>query len=173
MTGAIASRSHGGAAPRTQFADAFTQVELTHIEKRLDNWIRFGHKVREQVLDRRRRVFFYRAGSVFAFVRWASNDFGTITSRVDIVRAVAPGEPFQTLPFVHPGGEILLRIEGWPKVERVLQHIDAIEAIGIDATEVSPDHWRHVHNRLTVGHEPRAYTVDQHQAFLLRRRAEP
>ncbi|WP_316224431.1 MULTISPECIES: DUF2840 domain-containing protein [unclassified Bradyrhizobium] len=173
MTGATASRFHGGTTPRTQSADAFTQVELTHIEKRLENWIRFGHKVREQVLDRRRRVFSYRPGSVFAFVRWASNDFGTITSRVDIVRAVAPGEPFQTLPFVRPGGEILLRIEGWSKVERVLQHIDAVEAIGIDATEASPDHWRHVHNRLTVGHEPRAYTVDQHQAFLLRRRAEP
>ena len=173
MTGATASRSHVGIAPRTQSADAFTQVELTHIEKRLENWIRFGHKVREQVLDRRRRVFFYRPGSVFAFVRWASNDFGTITSRIDIVRAVALGEPCQTLPFVRPGGEILLRIEGWPKVERVLQHIDAIEAIGVDPTEASPDHWRHVHNRLTVGHEPRAYTVDQHRAFLLRRRAEP
>ncbi|CAI9404982.1 hypothetical protein ANOBCDAF_01141 [Pleomorphomonas sp. T1.2MG-36] len=173
MTGATASRSHVGIAPHTQSADAFTQVELTHIEKRLENWIRFGHKVREQVLDRRRRVFFFRPCSLFAFVRWASNDFGTITSRIDIVRAVAPGEPYQTLPFVRPGGEILLRIEGWPKVERVLQHIDAIDAIGIDATEVSPNHWRHVHNRLTVGHEPRAYTVDQHQAFLLRRRAEP
>ncbi|BEV47117.1 DUF2840 domain-containing protein [Afipia carboxidovorans] len=173
MTGATASRSHVGIAPRTQSADAFTQVELTHIEKRLENWIRFGDKVREHVLDRRRRVFFYRPGSVFAFVRWASNDFGTITSRIDIVRAVVPGEPFQTLPFVRPGGEILLRIEGWPKVERVLQHIDVIEAIGIDATEVSPDHWRHAHNRLTVGHEPRAYTVDRHQAFLLRQRAEP
>lgn len=173
MTDATALRFHGGAAPRTHSDDAFTQVELTHIEKRLENWIRFGHKVREQVLDRRRRVFSYRPGSVFAFVRWASNDFGTITSRIDIVRAVVPCEPFQTLPFVRPGGEILLRIEGWPKVERVLQHIDAIEAIGIDATEVSPDHWRHVHNRLTVGQEPRAYTVDQHQAFLLRRRAEP
>ncbi|MDJ0447381.1 DUF2840 domain-containing protein [Methylocystis sp. JR02] len=173
MTGATVSRSVGGAAPGTQSADAFTQVELTHIEKRLENWIRFGREVREHVLDRRRRVFFYQPGSVFAFVRWASNDFGTITSRIDIVRAVAPGEPYQTLPFVRPGGEILLRIEGWPKVESVLQHIDAIEAIGIDATEVSPEHWRHVHNRLTVGHEPRAYTVDQHQAFLLCQRAEP
>lgn len=173
MTDATASRSHGGAAPRTQSADAFTQVELTHIEKRIENWIRFGHKARERVIDCSRRVFFYRPGSVFAFVRWASNDFGTITSRLDIVRAVTPGEPYQTLPFVRPGGEILLRIESWPKVERILRHIDAIEAIGIDPTEVSSDHWRHVHNRSTVGHESRAYTADQHQAFLLRRRAEP
>lgn len=173
MTNAAAPRMRGGPMPRAQSADSLTRVELTHIEKRIENWIRFGREARERVLDRSRRVFFYRPGSVFAFVRWASNDFGTITSRIDIVRAMTPDEPYQTLSFVRPGGDILLKIEGWPKVERVLWHIDAIEAIGIDATTVSPDHWRHVHNRLTVGHEPRGYTAEQHQAFLLRRRAEP
>jgi hypothetical protein len=55
----------------------------------------------------------------------------------------------------------------------VLQAIDIIERLGIDPEAVSPDHWRHVHNRLTAGHEPRAYTLDHHHAFLLRRRAEP
>ena len=104
-------------------------------------------------------------------MRWAGNDFGTIISRIDIVRAVEPGEPHQTLPFVRPGGEILLKIEGWPKVEDVLRHVDAIEAIGIDADTVSPDHWRHVHNQMAVGQQPRAYTPEQHRAFLLRRRA--
>ena len=74
-----------------------------------------------------------RRSSVFAFVRWASNDFGTIVSRIDIVRAIDRGESYQTLPFVRPGGDILLRISGWPKVERVLQAIDAVEALGIDA----------------------------------------
>ncbi len=110
---------------------------------------------------------------MFAFVRWASNDHGTILSRIDIVRAITPGEHFSTLPFVRPGGDILLKMEGWPKVERVLQIVDAIEATGIDPAEVSPHHWRHVHNRLTAGQEPRRYTVEQHRAILLRRRVEP
>ncbi len=95
----------------------------------------------------------------------------TPAPRIDIVRAVEPGEPHQTLPFVRPGGEILLKIEGWPKVEDVLRHVDAIEAIGIHADAVSPEHWRHVHNHMAVGHQPRAYTAEQHRAFLLRRRA--
>ena len=90
-----------------------------------------------------------------------------------IVRAVAPGEAYQTLPFVRPGGEILLKIEGWPKVEDVLRHVDAIEAIGIDADAVSPDHWRHVHNRMAAAQRPRAYTLEQHRAFLLRRKVQP
>ncbi|USI71535.1 DUF2840 domain-containing protein [Sphingomonas morindae] len=149
--------------------DGLTQVELTFVEKRIENWIRFGAVAADRILDRRRRVVSFRPGSVFGFVRWAANDYGTIISRIDIVQAVEPGTAFQTLPFVRPGGTILLKIEGWPKVERVLQHIDAIEAIHIDPVDVAPDYWRHVHSRIGVGYEPRPYTAEQHRAFLLRR----
>lgn len=124
------------------------------------------------MVDRRRRVLSFQAGSIFAFVRWAANDYGTIISRIDIVRAVKPGEAYQTLPFVRPGGDILLKIEGWPKVQQVLRHIDAVEALDIDPCEVAPDHWRHLHNRLSAGHEPRAYTMERHQAWLKRRECE-
>ncbi|SMH43376.1 DUF2840 domain-containing protein [Azospirillum agricola] len=150
-----------------------TEVELTWIEQRIEHWIRFGHDVEERIIDRRRRVLSFPPDSVFAFVRWASNDHGTVFSHIAILRAVAPGQPYQTMPAVRPGGEILLAIGGWPKVERVLQAIDAIDAFGIDPAAVSPDHWQHVHNRLTAGQEPRGYTPGQHRAFLLRRRATP
>ena len=151
---------------------ALTHVELTFKEKKIEHWIRFGTPDVEHKLDRLRRRISFRPGRIFSFVRWASNDFGTIISRIDIVRPVAPGAPYQTLPFVRPGGEILLKIDGWPKVERVLLAIDAIEALGIEPTKVSPEHWRHIHNRLTAGFEPRTYTIEQHQAYLKRRRAE-
>ena len=150
-----------------------THVELTWLEKRIEHRIRFGAIAAEKVLDRRRRIVSFAPDSIFAFVRWASNDFGTIISRIDIVRAVAPGEAFSTLPFVRPGGEILLRITGWPKVECVLQMIDAVEALGIDAADAAPDYWRHVHNRLSIGETPRAYTRTRHQAWLHRRRIAP
>ncbi|GAA4219005.1 DUF2840 domain-containing protein [Sphingomonas endophytica] len=152
--------------------DSLTHVELTHIEKRLENWIRFGRHVGERIVDRRRRVFSFRPGSVFAFVRWAANDYGTVASRIDIVRAVDPGEPYQTLPFVRPGGDILLRVEGWPKVERVLRHIDTVDAAGVDPCDAAPDHWRHVHNRIATGEEPRGYTAERHRAWLKRREIE-
>ena len=47
--------------------------------------IRFGRVAHETILDRNRRVVSFIPGSTFAFVRWASNDFGTIISRIDIV----------------------------------------------------------------------------------------
>ncbi len=156
-------------APRPDGAPLLTRVELTWLEGRIEHWIRFGRDCSETVLDRRRRILSFPPGCVFAFVRWASNDFGTIISRIDVVRAVAHGEAYQTLPFVRPGGDILLRVTGWPKVERVLKAIDAVEAMHVDPVDVAPDHWRHVHNRLLAGYEPRPYSRDQHRAWLLRR----
>ena len=117
--------------------DTLTHVELIWLEKQIEHWIRFGRDVAEQILDRRRRILSFAPGSIFAFVRWAANDFGTVVSRIDILRAVAPGEAYSTLPFVRPGGEILLRISGWPKVERVLQAIDAVEQLGIDPADAA------------------------------------
>ncbi|TIP00301.1 MAG: DUF2840 domain-containing protein [Mesorhizobium sp.] len=156
--------------PSTRRGD-LTTVELTWIEKRIEHRIRFGRPADQMIIDKRRRVVAFAPGSVFAFVRWAANDFGTIVSRIDIVRAVFPGEPHQTLPYIRPGGEILLKIAGWDKVERVLQLVDAVEAIGLDPVETAPDYWRQTHNRLVAGGTPRAYSLEQHRAFLLRKRA--
>ncbi|HEY8065829.1 MAG TPA: DUF2840 domain-containing protein [Methylosinus sp.] len=159
--------------PPSRGATPLTHVELTWIEKKIEFRIRFGHRATDEILDRRRRIASFAPGSIFCFVRWASNDFGTVISRMDIVRAVGAGERYQTLPFVRPGGEILLRVDAWPRVERALQAIDAIEAIGVDPADASPDYWRHLHNRLAVGDEPRAYTREQHDAWLKRRSVAP
>ena len=147
-----------------------TLVELLWLKKRIENWIRFGRIAEEHVLDRQRRIVSFAPDSVFAFVRWASNDYGTVVSRIDILRAVRPGERYLTVPYVRPGGESLVRLSGWPKVEKVLQAIDAIEALEIDPADVAPEHWRHIHNRLSVGEQPRPYTRSRHQAWLHRRK---
>lgn len=149
--------------------NAFTEVELIWLEKRIEHWLRFGHSASEKIIDRSRRIFSFRPNAILAYVRWVSNDFGTIVSRIDILRTVKPGETYTTLPFVRPGGEILLHISSWPKVEQVLQVIDAIEKIGIDPVHVAPDYWRHVHNRFTAGDTPRPYSREQHLSWLQRR----
>jgi hypothetical protein len=146
-----------------------TEIELIWIEKRLEHWIRFGRIAGERIVSRKTRILAFRPDALIAFVRWSANDYGTIHSRIDILRAVRPGEAYTTVPFVRPGGELLLSIEGWPKVRWALELIDAIEAVGLDPCEVSPDHWRHAHNRLSAGEPVRAYTPERHRAWLRRK----
>lgn len=151
----------------------FTTVELLWIEKRIENRIRFGRPAAEKIIDRHKRVLSFTPGSIFGFVRWTANDHGTIISKIDILRTVKTGERYSTVPWVKPGGEILLRLSGWPKVERVLQLIDIVEALGIQPADAAPDYWQHIHNRLSVNENPRPYTATRHQAWLRRRRIAP
>jgi hypothetical protein len=148
-----------------------TLVELTWREKRIEHRIRFGRIVDEQRLDHHRRIVSFAPG-IFAFVRWAANEYGTIISRIDIVRSVER-RALSDAAFVRPGGEILLRITGWPKVQRVLAAIDAIEALGIDPADVAPEHWRHLNHRIAVNEPFRVYSHEQHRAWLLRREVSP
>jgi len=159
-------------APPAPPRDAFTEVELTWIEGRHEQWIRFGRVAAERILSRRTRLVCFRPGAVFAFVRWTSNDFGTIHSNIAIAMAVAPGEPHSTLPFVRPGAEILARIDGWPKVQKALEAIDGIEAAGIEACDAAPDHWRHIGSRIAAGLPFRPYSTERHTAWLRRRAVE-
>lgn len=149
-----------------------TEVEMTWIAGRTEQWIRFGRVAAERIVSRRTRIVMFRPGALFAFVRWTSNDFGTIHSSVAIAAAAGLGEPYATLPFVRPGAEILARIDGWPKVQKVLEAIDAVEAVGIDACDAAPDHWRHVGGRIAAGLPFRPYSLDRHTAWLRRRAIE-
>ena len=172
MTG-VRSGPRGEPVRTAAFSSANTEVVLIWIEKRLEHWIRFGRVAAERIVSRKTRVFSFRPDAVFAYIRWTANDYGTVHSRIDILRAIRPGEAYTTVPFVRPGGELLLSLSGWPKVRAVLNAIDAIEAASVDPCDVAPEHWRHVHNRLSAGEPARSYTPERHQAWLKRKALEP
>lgn len=174
----MASAAPIAAAPAPIAAPSPAKPMLTHVEVHWhegarEDWFKFGKPVASRIVDRNVRSESYAAGQVFALVRWAANEHGTIRSSLDIVRAVERGEAYTTLAQVDPGGDILLSVSGWPKVAQVFRLIDAIEATGIDPCDVAPDHWRHVHNRLTIAAKPRTYTPERHAAWLARQRVLP
>lgn len=145
-----------------------TQVDLEWRRDRLETWLRFGTPVEEILHDRRRRTLVFAPGAVLARVRWAGGDYGTTASELEVLRTVGRGQPFVTRPGVCPGGELLLLLVGWTRVRRGLAAIDQIEASGFDPAAIAPDHWRHVHNRLTTGLAPRPYERRRHRAWRLR-----
>src|SRR3981081_347 len=77
-----------------------TTVELLWLEKRIENRGRFGCAVSESILDRNLRILSVYPWSIFAFGRCTSNDFGTVLSRIDILRAAIPGQSYSTLPWI-------------------------------------------------------------------------
>lgn len=169
-----ASQPHDSCDQHTELnGQPLTEVELMWDEGCIERWIRFGNPLDNRIVDAQRRVLTFPAGSIFAFVRWQANDFGTVLSRIDILRALPTNQACTRIGFVRPGGEILLRQSSWSKVERVLQLIDAIERSGFDPAEICPDHWRHSHNRLSANQEPRPYTPERHALWLKRRELSP
>lgn len=164
----VSSRDTERASP-----PVLTQVELMWDEDKIERWIAFGRPVDDRIIDRQRRVLFFAPASVFAFVRWQSNAYGTVLSRIDILRAREPHEAMTSIGYLRPGGEILLRMTGWPKVQRVLQAIATIEQAGFDPADICPDHWRHMHNRLSANQEPRDYTQERHAVWLARKALLP
>ena len=157
------------AAPASAAKSRVTYVELVWVERRIERWIRFGRTAEERIVDRRTRFVGFAAGQVFAFVRWTANAHrATALSRLDILRAADRGERYATVSGVLPGGDPLLRLSGWPVVERALQLVDAVEALDLNPADVAPDYWRHVHNRLSGGETPRVYTRERHAAWLQR-----
>lgn len=149
---------------------SLTRVSLVFLAGRIERWVRFGNIAGEEVHDRRRRVVMFGPGEVFAFVRWRAEAYGTVDSRIAVLRAVRQGEPFTTYPEVAPGAEILLDVHGWSRVRSVLDVIDAVEQAGTAPERVAPDYWRHVGARVSVGLPPRVYDRARHRAWLARRR---
>lgn len=166
-----AAKWRHGQAPqdRGDNPDALTAVSLTWVAGKREEWLRFGRPLSDRIINRRTRIASFRPGAIFALVRWVANEFGTIASHIDVVRAVSRHEACTTLPCIDPGGELLLHIASWPKVSQVLRAIDTVEAIGIDACAADPDHWRQIHHRIAAGQTPSEYTSCRHRAWLKRK----
>jgi hypothetical protein len=165
----ITGRCHQALHDRRDTLDDLTEVSLTWIAGKREEWLRFGAPVRDRIVSRRTRIASFRPGAIFALVRWAANEFGTTASHIDVVRAVGCHEACTTLPCITPGGDLLLHVAGWPKVSQVLRAIDTVEAAGIDACAADPDHWRQIHHRITAGQPPSQYSSCRHRAWLKRK----
>lgn len=153
-------------------AEPLTEIDLIWHKGRHERWLRFGRIAAARIVDRDRRIVSLAPGGVVALIRWRGNAYGTTSSRIDILRTLAPGRAGVLIPGVSSPAYVLLRLSGWPKVERALAAIDAVEAGGLAPEGVCPDHWRQVHGRLTVNRPPEAYTPARHRAWQLRRAVE-
>ena len=142
-----------------------TRVSLAYIESQFKLYLRFGEPARTLRLDRWRRCAVFPPGAMFCRIHWQANDYGTVRWRLMVMQA-GPLDDVQRIPGVRPGARLLLHAEGENAVRAVLERIDAIEALGIAAIDVSPAYWRTLGNRLVARLAPPDYTAERHAAWL-------
>jgi hypothetical protein len=151
---------------RRSSAASFTRVSLVFVEQRINLYLRFGRPQREHRLDHRQRCAFFLPGACFARILWQANDYGTTRWQLLVLQACLPRDRVHRIPGICPGARILLHVEGERRVQAVLTQIDAMEALGIDPSDVSPAYWRTLGNRLAARLSPPSYTVERHTAWL-------
>ena len=143
-----------------------TRVALAFVKQRINLYLRFGEPARTIQLDRWRRSAVFLPGSILCRIRWESNDYGTTRWQLMVMQACTPMDGVQRIPGVQPGARLLLHVESEQKVRATLERVDAIEALGIDAIEVSPACWRTVGDRLAARLPLPEYTPERHAAWL-------
>ncbi|MGE8505314.1 MAG: DUF2840 domain-containing protein [Pseudomonas sp.] len=143
-----------------------TRVSLAYIEPRFKLYLRFGEPARTLRLDRWRRCAVFLPRAMFCRVCWQANDYGTIRWQLMVMQAGTPLDALQRIPGVRPGARLLLHAEGNASVRAVLERIDAIEALGIAPSAVSPAYWRTLGNRLAARLPLSEYTAERHAAWL-------
>lgn len=161
-----ATSSLGQSASGRASGASLTRVSLAFVDQRINLYLRFGHPQREQRVDRWQRDAFFSPGARFARILWQANDYGTTRWQLLVLQACAPQDRMQRIPGIHPGARILLHVEGESRMRRVLAQIDAIEALGIEASDVSPAYWHTLGNRLAARRPLPIYTVERHAAWL-------
>ena len=145
---------------------SLTRVSLAYLEHRFKLYLRFGEPARIVRLDRWRRCAVFLPGAMFCRIRWQANDYGTTRWQLMVMQTCTPLDAAQRIPGVRPGARLLLHTEGDASVHVVLERIDAIEALGIAAIDVSPAYWRTLGNRLAARSPLPEYTAERHAAWL-------
>ena len=87
-------------------------------------------------------------------VRWTSNDFGTVLSRIDIL-ARYQGNAIRRY-LITPGVRVRCAC---PAACRTGSTDRWCRGACIDPADAAPEYWHHVHNRLSVNETPRLYTA--------------
>lgn len=150
-------------------ADLLTQVEVWFVPEKRDRYLRFGRPLRHRQIDAHRVLAYFAPGAVFGYCSWDTDRAERPVERFWILQAGNACSFLERIDGVSPGAHVLFETRSETARAKIAAVIDAMEDTGIDPADVCPDHWRHVHNRISTGLEPRPYTALRHRAWLLRR----
>lgn len=132
-----------------------TLVQLHFVKGLINHRLRFGTPKSMTKLDKYRSIAAFKAGSVFGYIRWRANEYGTQDWCVYVLKAQTAGYISDVIG-VSPAVKILLAAQGKPAAKRCLSALDAleIEASG-SLSKVPESYWPSFNNAVLLRKTPR------------------
>lgn len=148
-------------------SDFLTRVHLHYGRDKFNHYIRFGVPTYRDNQSPREAYEYYSTGAIFGYVRWETNNYGTLRWRFFILKGGDEKTFMCSIPGVSPGAEVLADISGKERVHRLFEAIDCIEANDIDPCEVASWYWVQSNARINSSLKPFAYSPEMHRTWLL------
>ena len=146
-------------------SDFLTRIHINFDRTRFNYYVRFGVPKYQDRQSPTEAYWYFPAGATFGYVRWEAGQYGTEKWRFFILRGTKPGSPVYSIPGVNPGAEVLADVSGKERVHRLLESVDAVEAINIKPCDVAPWHWVQCNARINSRLKPCDYSPEAHAAW--------
>jgi len=131
-------------------------IQLHLVKGIINHRLRFGEPSDVLRLDKYRSIATMPVGSIFGYIRWKANEFGTIDWRVYVLKAQHSGF-LSEIKGVTPAVKILVGAQGKLAAKRCLKALDTLEAQASGKLETVPEsYWSVFNNALLLRKSPRA-----------------
>ena len=132
-----------------------TLVQIHFVRGRINHRLRFGEPLSVTKLDKYRSLATFSQGSIFGYIRWSANEYGTRDWRVYVLKAQSTGF-ISEIAGVTPAVKILASAQGKPAVKRCLAALDALEIQAGGSLKAVPEsYWPCFSNALLLRKPPR------------------
>ena len=133
----------------------YTLVQLHFVRGIINHRLRFGQPETKTELDKYRSLASFPEGSIFGYIRWRANEYGTIEWRTYVLKAQSGGY-ISHVGGISPAVKILMSAQGKPAVQRCLKALDKLEKeAGGTLDNVPESYWSGFNNALLLRKSPR------------------
>jgi len=130
-------------------------VQLHFVRGRINHRLRFGVPAQIKTLDKYRSIAIFKPDSIFGYIRWRANEYGTQDWRVYVAKAQEDGF-LSKAHGINPAVNILVSAQGKPVVKRCLKALDDLESQANGGLETVPEsYWGVFNNALLLRKTPR------------------
>ena len=135
---------------------SLTFVQLHFVKGVINHRLRFGQPDALTKLDSYRSLATFKEASVFGYIRWRANEYGTQDWRVYVLKTQIAGY-LSEVPGIASAVKVLLNAQGAPAVKRCLSALDTLEKeAGGSLEAVSESYWPRFSNALLLRNTPRS-----------------